>query len=41
MIEAIGYGYMLTSMGAAFIMLSVAVIGNNLFPSRQYPLYWY
>ena len=40
-IHAIGYGYMLTSTGAAFIMICVAVLGNNLIPNRQYPLYWY
>lgn len=41
MIEELGYGYMATSFGAAFMMMCVAVIGNNLIPSRQYPLYWY
>ena len=39
-IEDLGYAYMLTSIGAAFIMLCVALIGNNLIPTRQYPLYW-
>lgn len=41
MIEKMGYGYMATSIGAAFIMVAWAVIGNNLIPTRQYPLYWY
>jgi len=36
-----GYGYMLTSIGGAFIMVSVAIVGNNLAPERQYPLYWW
>lgn len=36
----LGYGYMLTSIGAAFMMLCVALIGNNLIPERQYPQYW-
>ncbi len=37
----LGFGYMATSVGAALIMLAVAVLGNNLMPSRQYPIYWY
>lgn len=40
LIYSLGYGYVLTSVGAAIIMVAVAVIGNNLVPSRQYPLYW-
>lgn len=39
-VHALGYGYVLTSTGAAFIMVAVAVLGNNLVASRQYPLYW-
>lgn len=41
MVESLGYGYVATSFGAAFIMLAVAVLGNNLFPTRQYPVYWW
>lgn len=41
MIHDLGYGYVLTSTGAAIIMVAVAVLGNNLIPSRQYPLYWF
>jgi CBS domain-containing membrane protein len=41
MIHALGYGYVLTSVGAAFILVAVAVLGNNLVPNRQYPVYWY
>jgi CBS-domain-containing membrane protein len=41
MIHALGYGYVLTSVGAAFIMVAFAILGNNVFPTRQYPLYWY
>jgi len=40
LIESLGFGYVLTSAGAAIIMVAVAVIGNNLIPSRHYPLYW-
>lgn len=40
-VHSLGYGYVLTSIGAAFIMLCVAVIGNNLVPFRQYPVYWW
>jgi len=39
-VHALGYGYVLTSLGGAFIIVAVAVIGNNLFKNRQYPLYW-
>lgn len=39
-IHNLGYGYVLTSMGAAAVMISVALIGNNLIYNRQYPLYW-
>lgn len=39
-IHALGYGYVLTSLGATFIMVAFAVLGNNLMPNRQYPLYW-
>jgi hypothetical protein len=40
-VHALGYGYVLTSLGGACIMLAVAVIGNNLIPTRQYPMYWW
>lgn len=40
-VYSLGYGYILTSAGAAIIMLSVALIGNNLIPGRQYPQYWW
>lgn len=40
LIHSLGYGYVLTSTGAAIIMVAVAVLGNNLIPARQYPLYW-
>jgi CBS-domain-containing membrane protein len=40
-IHALGFGYVLTSVGAAFIMVALAILGNNLFYTRQYPLYWY
>lgn len=39
-VHALGYGYVLTSTGGAFVMVAVAVLGNNLVASRQYPLYW-
>lgn len=39
-IRALGYGYMATSFGAAFTMVCVALLGNNLALDRQYPLYW-
>jgi CBS domain-containing membrane protein len=41
MVEDLGYGFMATSVGAAIIMVAIAVLGNNLTPTRQYPLYWY
>ena len=37
----LGYAYILTNLGAALITLVVAIIGNNLIYSRQYPLYWF
>ncbi len=37
----LGFGFIATTMGGAFIMLMVALIGNNLLPTRQYPLYWW
>jgi CBS domain-containing membrane protein len=40
-VEGIGYGYCLTAMGGAIIMVAWACVGNNLIPTRQYPLYWY
>lgn len=40
-IRGMGFWYVVTSVCSAFIMLIFAVIGNNLFASRQYPLYWY
>jgi CBS-domain-containing membrane protein len=40
-VHALGYGYVLTSVGASLIMVAVAVLGNNLVASRQYPLYWW
>jgi CBS domain-containing membrane protein len=39
-VEGLGYGYCLTAMGGAFIMITWACLGNNLIPTRQYPLYW-
>lgn len=39
-LKAMGFGYVLTSMGAAFVMVAVAVLFNNLCTTRQYPLYW-
>jgi CBS-domain-containing membrane protein len=41
MVEDLGYGFMATSVGAAMIMVAIAVLGNNLTPTRQYPLYWF
>jgi CBS domain-containing membrane protein len=41
MIEGIGYGYCLTAIGGALIMITWAVIGNNLILTRRFPLYWY
>jgi CBS-domain-containing membrane protein len=41
LVEELGYGFMATSIGAAALMVAVAVLGNNLTPTRQYPLYWY
>jgi hypothetical protein len=40
-VHALGYGFVLTSIGGSFMMVAVAVVGNNLFKRRQYPLYWY
>ncbi len=40
-IESLGYGYVLTSLGIASVMLALGLLGNNLFPTRQYPLYWH
>jgi CBS-domain-containing membrane protein len=40
LIEGLGFAYILTSAGAAFIMLTVALLGNNMMPTRQYPMYW-
>ena len=37
----LGYGYMLTCGGGALLMLSVALLGNNLVPGRQYPVFWW
>jgi CBS-domain-containing membrane protein len=37
----LGFGFMATSVGAAVIMVIVAVVGNNLVPTRQYPVYWW
>lgn len=37
----LGFAYVLTSAGGAFIMVAVAWLGNNLIPSRQYPTYWW
>ena len=37
----LGYGYMLTIFGGAFICISVALIGNNLIPTRTYPEFWW
>jgi CBS domain-containing membrane protein len=39
-LKNLGFGYILTTMIAATIMLSVALLGNNLSPRRRYPLYW-
>lgn len=39
-VNNLGYAYILTCLGGATISVSIAVIGNNLIPSRQYPLYW-
>ena len=36
-----GFGYVITSFGASVILVGVAVVGNNLFPTRQYPTYWW
>jgi CBS-domain-containing membrane protein len=36
----LGFAYILTSTGAALILLGVAVLLNNLVPNRKYPLYW-
>lgn len=41
MVDSLGFGYIVTSVGAAFIMLAVAIAGNNLIPTRRYPVYWY
>jgi CBS-domain-containing membrane protein len=41
MVHGLGYGYMLTATGGAFVVLTVALLGNNLVPTRQYPLYWW
>jgi hypothetical protein len=40
MIHSLGYGYVATSIGGALIMLGVALLGNNLIPTRHYPQYW-
>lgn len=37
----LGFAYVLTSVGGAFIMVMVAWLGNNLMPGRQYPSYWW
>jgi CBS domain-containing membrane protein len=39
-VEHIGFIYCLTSVGAGFLLIAWAVIGNNLSPSRRYPQYW-
>ena len=40
MIHALGYGYVATSVGASIILVAVAILGNNLIPTRH-PQYWY
>lgn len=37
----LGFGYILTSFGGVFIMVVFALIGNNLIPTRKYPVYWW
>jgi CBS-domain-containing membrane protein len=41
LIEELGFAYIVTSLGASFILVAVSAFGNNLVPSRQYPLYWW
>jgi CBS-domain-containing membrane protein len=40
-IVGMGYGYVLSSLGAMFILFSVNILGNNAVPWHQYPQYWY
>lgn len=40
-IHALGYWYVLVPVGlGAIILLVTALIANNFWPSRRYPLYW-
>ena len=39
-ITNMGFAYVLTCLGGAFICLCTALIFNNLVPWRQYPQYW-
>lgn len=40
-IHALGYWYVLVPVGlGALILLMVALLANNFWPSRRYPLYW-
>lgn len=39
-IKSLHFGYVLCVMGAGIICLGVALVGNNLTPWRQYPMYW-
>jgi CBS-domain-containing membrane protein len=38
---SLGYGYVLRSMGAMFLLFTVNILGNNVVPWQQYPQYWY
>lgn len=39
-VDKLGFAYVLTSTGGAFIVLCVAILLNNLCPDRKFPLYW-
>jgi CBS domain-containing membrane protein len=40
-IYKLGFAYALTASGAAFILVGVGVLLNNLCPQRRYPLNWF
>eukprot|EP01034_Spumella_vulgaris_P034778 gene34778-42893_t len=40
LVDDLGFGYVVLSVCGALLMVFVSVVGNNLVPTRQYPLYW-
>ena len=40
-VTSLGYGYVLSSFGAIFVLFTVSIFGNNAVPWIQYPQYWY